>query len=234
MHQSTFLDNVIDERRPMEVMSGAEFDHLLNTGWRLLGNSIVRHNFSVCRAEICRTVPLRIRLEDFQPSKSQRQLMRRNAHLVVRRSHIRLSQQKMKLFDLHVGRLQERQPASLLSFLNPFSAETPVEGLEYRVYLDAKLVSCSFFHLGETAVSGTYCIYDPAYGPLSLGTYTMLLELQFAKEAGKAFYYHGYTYNVPSQFDYKLNFNALESMNWETGNWQPQARLPVRRWVDEL
>ncbi len=216
----------------MEQLSGDEFDLLLQSGWRLLGQSIVRHNFSVCRAEICRTIPLRIRLADFELSKSQRQLLRKNSHLTVKRSQIRLSQQKLRLFDLHVQRLHERQPASLYSFLNPFSADLPVDGLEYRVYQGAKLVACSFFHLGNTAVSGTYCIFDPAQGPLSLGSYTMLLELLYAKEIGKHYYYHGYTYNVPSQFDYKLNFNSLEAFNWENKTWEPHARVSVRKWTD--
>jgi len=230
MNQSTFLDNVIDERHPMEVMEPAVFDSFLAKGWRLLGQSLVRHNFSVCRGEICHTIPLRIRLDDFQPSKSQRQILRRGEPLRTKRSAIRFSQKKFKLFDLHVQRLHERQPASLASFLNSFSAELPVQGQEWRVYLEKYLVACSFFHLGAETVSGTYCIFDPAYGQFSLGTYTMLLELLLAKELGKKYYYHGYTYNVPSQFDYKLNFNALEAMNWETGEWNAKERLPVRQW----
>ena len=230
MNQSTFLDNVIDERHPMEVLEPMVFDAFLAKGWRLLGQSLVRHNFSVCRGEICHSIPLRIRLDDFEPSKSQRQILRRAAPLETKRSAIRFSQQKFKLFDLHVQRLHERQPASLASFLNPFSAELPVQGQEWRVYFDKKLVACSFFHLGGETMSGTYCIFDPAYGQFSLGTYTMLLELLLAKELGKKYYYHGYTYNVPSQFDYKLNFNGLESMNWESGAWTPLERVPVRRW----
>lgn len=232
MNQTTFLDNVIDERHPMEELAPEVFDQFLVRGWRLLGQSLVRHNFSVCRGEICHTIPLRIRLDDFEPSKSQRQLLRRSNALVVKHSPIRFSRQKFLLFDLHTQRLQERQPSSLASFLNPFSAQVPVKGQEYRIYLDKKMVACSFFHLGAEAVSGTYCIFDPAYGQYSLGTYTMLLELLLAKELGKKYYYHGYAYNVPSQFDYKLNFTALESMNWETGEWKAIDRLPVRRWSD--
>ncbi len=232
MIQSTFLDNVIDERYPMDVLAPAVFDGFLSKGWRLLGQSLVRHNFSVCRGEICHTIPLRIRLKDFEPSKSQRQLLRRNVELTAKRSAIRLSKQKTHLFDLHTQRLQERQPASLASFLNPFSAQVPVQGQEWRVYFGKKLIACSFFHIGGEAFSGTYCIFDPAYGQFSLGTYTMLLELLLAKELGKQYYYHGYAYNVPSQFDYKLNFNALEALNWDTGEWHPQERVAVRRWND--
>lgn len=234
MNQQTFFDGVIDERCPLEQLDPEVFDRYLHTGWRLLGNTIVRHNYSVCRSAICRTIPLRIRLQDFEPSKGQRQILRRNAHLLVKRSTIRISAQKKDLFLLHTQRLSERQPASLFSFLNPYSGQIPVTGQEFRVYFDDNLVACSFFHIGKEAVSGTYCIYDPSHGPFSLGTHTMLLELLYAKELGKKYYYHGYAYDVPSQFDYKMNFNALESMNWETGEWQHMERLPVRRWTDFL
>lgn len=232
MNQSTFLDDVIDDRCPMQSLDGDTFDMFLQKGWRLLGQSLVRHNFSVCRSEICRTIPLRIRLDQFQFSRSQQKLLRKNAHLSVKRGPIRLTKAKQLLFDLHVRRLQERQPASLLSFLNPNSAHLPVEGREFRVYQDKQLIACSFIHTGNEAISGTYCIFDPAYSALSLGTYTMLLELQYAINAGKRYYYHGYTYNVPSQFDYKLNFNALEAMQWDTGEWHPRERLTARRWSD--
>lgn len=232
MNQTTFLDNVIDERLPMEVMRSVDFDARLATGWRLLGQSLVRHNFSVCRGSICNTIPLRICLDDFELSKSQRQVLRRCNELITKRSAIRFSKQKFKLFDLHVQRLQERQPASLASFLNSFSAQVPVKGQEFRVYSNKSLIACSFFHLGQAAVSGTYCIFDPAFGQYSLGTYTMLLELLLAKELGKKYYYHGYAYNVPSQFDYKMNFHALESMDWETGLWRKHPRVPIRQWND--
>ncbi len=103
MDQTTFFDNVIDERHPLEVLAPEVFDDFLSKGWRLLGQSMVRHNFSVCRGEICHTIPLRIRLDDFEPSKSQRQLLRRNAALVTaKRSAIRFSRQKLHLFDLHI------------------------------------------------------------------------------------------------------------------------------------
>jgi arginyl-tRNA--protein-N-Asp/Glu arginylyltransferase len=51
---------------------------------------------------------------------------------------------------------------------------------------------------------------------------------------GLDYYYHGYTHDIPSQFDYKLSFSGLESMNWETGKWSHRERLPVRNWKEML
>jgi arginine-tRNA-protein transferase len=60
----------------------------------------------------------------------------------------------------------------------------------------------------------------------------MLLEMLLAKEMGKEFYYHGYTHDIPSQFDYKMNVSGLESMDWETCEWSPLERVPAKRWID--
>lgn len=232
--QSVFLENVIDESLDMQALPPAVFDAYLASGWRLLGYSIIRHNFSACRGKICRTIPLRIRLEGFAFSKSQRRLLRRNADLKVLASAIDLNAEKELLFKLHTERFRERRPESLHSFLSQNAGTRPVEGREISVYEGERLLACSYFHIGEQVVSGTYCFFDPEFNRRSLGAYTMLLELEMAQQLGKQYYYHGYCYDVPSQFDYKLNFENVEALDWNTGLWQSLARVPVRRWENEI
>ena len=88
----------------------------------------------------------------------------------------------------------------------------------------AARVACGLLGLHTMLVSN-----ERDYGYM-VQTITMLLELIKAREMGKRFYYHGYCYDVPSQFDYKMNFHNLESMDWKTGIWHPRPRVPVRRW----
>jgi arginyl-tRNA--protein-N-Asp/Glu arginylyltransferase len=52
-------------------------------------------------------------------------------------------------------------------------------------YTENQLISISYFHLGHESMAGNYCIYDPEESARSLGTFTMLLELQMAKRLGK-------------------------------------------------
>ncbi len=230
------LDDVVDESVVMQAMHPALFDDYLAEGWRLLGYSIIRHNFAICRGVMCSTIPLRIRLDGFEFSKSQRKLMQRNKYLIVEHGPIRVTEQKEVLFLRHSERFDERRPGSLASFLNPQSHREPVPGTELHILIPDRPdpVAYSFFHTGAESVSGTYCFFNPDFEKLSLGLYSMLLEIAYAQAAGKKYYYHGYCYDVPSQFDYKLNLNNLEEMNWKTGQWSPRKRLPVRRWVDEV
>lgn len=233
MSATTILENVIDERAEMVQLNPAGLDRILSEGWRLLGRRFVRHNFSTWRGKLCRTIPLRVRLAKFEPAKSQRQILRRNADLQVVSAPAQFDAERERLFSLHRERFQEKQVTSLASFIHSEHPNRfPTEGRELAIHLDGELVACSFFHLGEKAVSGTYCVFDPAHSRRSPGMFTMLLELLIAREMGKEFYYHGYTHDTPSQFDYKLNFKGLEALNWETGEWSPLERVPVRRWSE--
>ena len=225
----SFLEDIIDERIEMAPVEPATFDDLLASGWRLLGYAIIRHNFTSSRGQICQTIPLRIRLDSpLNFSKSQRRLLRRNADLDVRVGPIRITPEKNALFLRHAQRFQDRQPTSIFTFLHTAPSEVPVPGLEFAVFDKDRLLACSYIHVGEQAVSGTYCFYEPDIKGRSLGAFTILLELQLAQQLGKQFYYHGYCNNVPSEFDYKLNFNNLEAMDWKSGVWTPQPRVPIR------
>jgi len=235
MSATTILENVIDERAEMVQLDAVALDRILSEGWRLLGRRFVRHNFSTWHRKLCRTIPLRVRLAQFDLTKSQRQTLRRNADLQVMSAPARFNAERERLFELHRERFQEKQATTLGSFIHSdFPNRFPTEGRELAVHLDGELIACSFFHLGEKAVSGTYCVFDPAHSRRSLGTLTMLLELLIAKEMGKEFYYHGYTHDTPSQFDYKMSVKGLEALNWETGEWLPLDRVPVRRWAEQV
>ncbi|MDO8368321.1 MAG: hypothetical protein Q7T20_16085 [Saprospiraceae bacterium] len=233
MSASTILENVIDERADMVQLNPVVLDRILSEGWRLLGRRLVRHNFSTWHHKLCRTIPLRVRLSQFELSKSQRQTLRRNADLRVMSGAAQFDAERERLFDLHRERFHEKQSTTLGSFIHSeFPHKFPTEGRELAVHLEEELIACSFFHLGQKAVSGTYCVFDPSQSRRSLGTLTMLLELLLAQEMGMDFYYHGYAHDIPSQFDYKLNVNGLESLNWETGEWSPLSRVPVRCWTE--
>ncbi|MEO0005977.1 MAG: hypothetical protein RJA20_173 [Bacteroidota bacterium] len=215
----------INEMLSLHPMPGAELDRLLEGGWRFLGNEAVRHNMATWKSEMCGTIPVRIRLSDFLLSASQKKLLKRNAGLRVKSGPIVIDENKSALFDKHTMRIRERTPESLFSFLNVYPEVIPGEGREFCVFSGDELIACSFIHLGQKAVSATYCIFNPDYGRVSPGIYTMLLEMLYSIERGMEYYYPGYVYSVPSQFDYKLNFHGTEQMNWNSGVWTARERV---------
>jgi leucyl-tRNA---protein transferase len=206
-------------------MSGAEFDGMMEIGWRMLGSSFIRHNVTFWDDEICKTVPLRINLQKFQLSKSQRKVLRKNGDLDISLAVPKLTPEKHELFHKHTARFNQNKPESLYSFLSDYCHVLPVPGAEIVVSENENLIACSYSHVGENCLNSTYCYFDPAHQARSLGLLTLLVEIIYAIKMNKKYYYLGYCYNIPSQFDYKKKFNGLEVMDWETLKWNDMDRI---------
>lgn len=221
--------DIIHDRKPLEKLEPRVFDRYLEKGWRILGYTILRHSAVLYQDEVVLTIPLRIRLDGFTFSKSQRKLLNTNKkrfHAIVK--PISVSDEKNDIFLRHCTRFRSGNHYSHLStFITAESFRLPVEGMEIEVYDGPRLIACSFFHLGETSFCGTYCFFEPEYQKYSLGNYTMLLELELAQQMNKSYYYSGYVHHKPSQFDYKLNFNNLEKYHWTRDQWVEQQRVVV-------
>jgi leucyl-tRNA---protein transferase len=105
-------------------------------------------------------------------------------------------------------------------FLGPLPAVIPAANVQFSLWKGNRRVAASFLDLGQEAVSSVYAMFDPAEARRSLGILTMLLEMDFARQRGCRFYYHGYAFHEPSPFDYKKQFSGLESFDWQ-GHWIP-------------
>lgn len=229
-----FVSEILYQNLPLTPLPPGTFDDFLARGWRMLGDCLLRHNSAVIDGQRYWTIPLRIRLEGFELSKSQQKLLRRHRRrFSVKVQRIQLTPEKQGIFLRHCSRFVIQQNnESVHEFIGPQAADLPVPGYEIEVRDSAannRLVACSYFHLGQVGVCGTYCFFEPEYRHHSLGNFTMLLELELAQRLGKQFYYPGYVHSVASQFDYKLNFNNLEEMDWATERWYPRARVETRQ-----
>lgn len=226
----SFNPNYIEEYLPMQALHTMVFDRFCEDGWTYWADLLFRRNYWEWRGQPCRVILLRIRLDGFQFSKSQRKCLRRNDDLLLFKHPIRILPVHEWLFERHARRFSHNRPMSIYGFFSAFSSIMPCYGVQFDVLNpQRRLIASSFFHIGKKSVAGNYCIHEPDEWKRGLGTYTMLKEIEFAMEQGRPYYYPGFVYDVPSEFDYKLNFNNLEYFDW-WGNWYPIDRLPVRDW----
>ena len=195
-----------------------DLDALLSDGWRHFGELFFRYSDGVYQKEVRAVGPLRIRLKDFVFSKSQRKILKKNRDLQTIIRPAEITDEKQALFDCHKTRFKEGVPFSLYDFLSRDPARVPCETLEMCVYENERLLAASFFDVGEKSLSAIYAIFEPTETARSLGVYTMLREIEFARENGKKFYYQGYAYTGNSFYDYKKRFGALEKYDW-SGFW---------------
>ncbi|MFN8304846.1 MAG: hypothetical protein U0U46_20345 [Saprospiraceae bacterium] len=217
---------------PMEPMHPLVFDRLCEDGWCYWSDLIFRRNYWEWRGHPCRVVLLRIDLRNFSLTKSQRKCLRRNKDLKIYRRPLVITAEHEALFHQHAERLPHHRPQSIFGFFSNWSDIMPCRGELLDVYDKGELIATSFYHLGWESMAGNYCIFRPEETARSLGQLTMLLEIQLAQLSGRRYYYPGFVYDLPSEFDYKLNFNGLEYFDW-WGNWYPLERLPVRSWREQ-
>ena len=195
-------------------VSPQQLDALLASGWRHFGEQFFRYNINFYKGEMRRVLPFRIRLADFEISKSQRRVLKRNQDLKIVFRPIEINSEKEDLFERHKQRFNHAIPDSLYDFLSFEPANVPCKALEVSVYESKKLLAASFFDVGATAISAVYAMFEPTEISRSLGIFTMLLTINYAVENGKTFYYPGYAYEGNSFYDYKKRFSALETFNW--------------------
>ena len=199
-------------------------DDLWAGAWWYLGTTFFRQSVLHWRGEISPLLHLRLRLDQFTPSESQRRVWRRNADLQVVRRSAAVDDERRDLFDRHKERFAESVPNALDDFVGPDPSFIPVPAVEFNVYQGDTLIAVSYLARGERSVASLYGFFEPSHASRSLGLFTMLQEIRYAREIGCDLYYPGYALAKPSSMDYKKRFHGLEAYEWNRG-WRPYSRL---------
>lgn len=210
----------VDESFEEESVPAEKMDSLWAEGWRHFGARFFRYSIFLGDDVPQRVQPLRVVLNDFQPSFSQRRILRRNADLVVRFQSPQVDAERQELFARHARRFRRNVPASLGEFLGPNPGFVPCPMIEVAVSDDGQLVAVSYLDLGREGASSIYGMFEPDCARRSLGTATMLWEIGCAQAQGCRFYYPGYAFRAPSSMDYKKQFAGCEHYDWN-GHWLP-------------
>jgi len=204
----------------IEWLSPEEYDELLAMGW-FRGRGIMFRAGIICfDGGLQSTLNIRIPVADFVPKKSHRKLLRRN------RSKYRIVWNVAKtddarnaLFNEHAKRFKEYTYATIEEAFLTNGPERQFEEYECAVYLGDELVALSYVDVGANAMASIMCCFGDQHSSDSLGIYTMLEEIEFAKNKGVAFYYPGYVMDQSKAFDYKLSLGPVEWLTHD-GIWQ--------------
>jgi len=197
--------------------SPAQMDRLWSEGWRHFGIIFMRYRKGTHGRKSYSVLPLRVDLERFTVSRSQKRVLAKNrdTELVIRPSFI--DRQKESLFQKHRVRFHENAPTSLYNFMSELPASVPCRNFELCVYGAGGLLAVTFLDVGQTATSGVYAMFDPAEAKRSLGILMLLYSIGFSRERGCRYYYPGYAYREAFSYDYKKRLGGLEYLDWDSG-----------------
>jgi len=193
---------------PAMPMTNAIYSQLIQHGFRRSGNSSYRPYCPACSA----CVPVRIAVDDFKPTRSQKRCLKRNATLT---RHVQIASFQQAHFDLYTRYLDRRHAGAGMDnptvdnyrhFLLSFWSETLF--IEFKD--QDRLVGVAVTDQVDGALSAFYTFFDPGYERQSLGTYAILQQIELAREQGLSHLYLGYWITNCQKMSYKQNFSGLE------------------------
>jgi len=208
------------ERASLEVqvmldVSPAELDALLERGWRRFGPMYFRPACAACSE----CVSLRVVVDRFAPSKSQRRAARACKGLRREVGRPRVDDARLDLYARwHAGREEERgwepNPQTRDRYALEFAFPHPCarEAAFYDDEAGGKLVGVGLFDETPGALSAAFFFHDPQYARLSLGTANVVSLVQDAQASGHPYLYLGYRVAGCASLQYKAGFRPHEAL----------------------
>jgi arginyl-tRNA--protein-N-Asp/Glu arginylyltransferase len=207
-----------------DTLPTALLDQLLAAGWYRIAQVMMTCEFVSLDHGVEGVLWTRVPLTSWHPSRSARRVLRG----VEERLHVTIGpcqhdaehEAVYRRYIKHVG--GDRSP-TLDSFR--FGHRMGVDLFDtWEITLrdaDGALAGFSWFDRGLESVQSLLGAYDPAFASHSIGLYTLLREVAWAKEHGYQYFYAGYVLGQGATMDYKLRSGHIEWLDRRVNQWLP-------------
>jgi arginine-tRNA-protein transferase len=203
----------------VERLDGAQYECLLGRGFRRSGRIVYRPRCRACSE--CRSV--RVPVGRFEPTRSMRRVWRRNADLRVEVGEPFPTDEKFELFCDYLDAQHDGTMARTYESFCEFLYDSPIrlEGAthEFRYCLGERLIGVGLADRWRGGLSSVYMYFDPEFSGRSLGTFSVLWEIEYCRREALPYYYVGYYVAGGRKMAYKSRFRPNEVL---VGN-PPQA-----------
>ena len=180
-----------------------EYNYLISAGFRRSGTQVYRPHCGSCNA--CESI--RLPVNTFAPSKSQKRIIKRNQDLTIRISH----NDKPEYYPLYESYINQRHtdgsmyPATLEQYqgfvLSPWN-----NALFIELHTNDELIGVAVTDKLVSSLSALYTFFKPEEHQRSLGNFAILQQIELAKSLNKPFLYLGYQIDTCQKMSYKQNF----------------------------
>ncbi len=195
-------------------------DSLSKQGFRRSQNVLYRPSCSDCAA----CMSARIRVADFEPSRSQKRVIKRNANLVRRATSPWATEDQYELFRRY---LDQRHADGGMADMDMFEFAAMIEETPIRSriveYTDAtkdshQPAAACLTDILDDGLSMVYSFFEPDLSSNSPGTFLILDHIEIARELGLPYLYLGYWVPGSQKMGYKSGFAGTEV--FAGGHWQ--------------
>ena len=185
-------------------VTGEALDASLAAGDRRVGRMLYRTACPDCEA--CE--PIRIPVDEFVATKSQRRVMRRNADLVVTAGRVSVTQEHIDLFNRHKFErdLARREEPMTRKGYAGWLQNTCTDTIEMQYRHEGRLLGVGILDVGERDASSVYFYFDPDEHKRSLGVFSVLVEVGWLRQRGGRHHYLGLYVQDCRALNYKAKY----------------------------
>lgn len=181
----------------------SEYDFLIAAGFRRSGTQVYRPHCVSCNA--CESIRLPVQL--FSPSKSQKRILKRNQDLTIKISETN----KPEYYPLYQSYINQRHDDGSMYPATPEQYQGFVlspwdKALFIEIYKEQELIAVAVTDHLASSLSALYTFFNPEEQQRSLGTFAILQQIALAQSLNKAFLYLGYQIDSCQKMSYKQNF----------------------------
>ncbi len=186
-----------------------DYSRLIEQGFRRSGEYVYQPQCQNC--DEC--IPVRLPVDQFVAARNQKRCLKKNADLTY---SIKTASYHPEHFELYKryqswkhpdGTMQQVDHNSYLSFLRSSWCSTCF--VEFR--LDEQVVAVSVIDTLNDALSAVYTFYAPELDSRSLGVYSILWQINYAKHLKLEWLYLGYWIKKSQKMSYKNQYRPIEA-----------------------
>ncbi|MDH5656403.1 MAG: arginyltransferase [Spirochaetia bacterium] len=209
----------------MVFLHGESLGHgyrlMLDHGYRRYGRFLYRTDCPSCGE--CRVI--RIPVNQFEKTRSQKRIWKKGNQIFEYKIDTPLkTPEKENLYQKYLCS-QHSHNEEIGESYEFFFTESFLEKdtKELQLYADGRLCGIGIMDFLSDTLSSVYFFFDPDYAKFSPGTYSILLEIEIAKEQGMKFYYPGFYIKDAKTMSYKSNFRPCYILDIKKEEWVPFA-----------
>ena len=208
-----------------DSISASTYHTLMDRGFRRSGTYLYQPVCPGCRE----CVPMRLSVAQFRRSHSQARVWRRNRDITVHEGPAQDSREKWEMFVRYLRHQHDGTMSEKYEDFERYLYESNVVTIEFEYRLGRRLVAVSIADAAPRALSTVYAYFDPQHQARSLGTFSILHEIEFCRRQGIPHYYLGYHVRQCAAMNYKARFQPhellLDYCHWSA---QPKGDGPTR------
>ena len=196
------------------------YETLLERGWRRSGPGYYQNHCPSCN--LC--IPIRVPVERFTATKSQRRVLRINSDVHIDSMWTCMNDEAYELYCRYVRERHSPQNVPTRKEYMCFLGSSPGETLLMRYRIGRRLVGAGWVDVLPDGLSSVYFAFDPVESRRSLGTYSIMKEIELARSGGRQWLYLGFYVPGSRKMAYKASFRPHQLVI--DGHWVESPDAP--------